>query len=90
MYLINNDVKRCFRGSNVHCGSVVTNESNMASYFPEAGNSNGGNADLSSNVAGPSSSGSGDLFQLSDRSKIPYFYYFPHSSHCWTPSWILA
>ena len=33
------------------------NESNMASYFPEAGNLNGSNADICSDVAGPSSSG---------------------------------
>ena len=36
----------------------------MASYFPEAGNLNRSNAEM----AGPSSSGSGDLFELSDRS----------------------
>ena len=59
-------------------GVVVTNESNMASYFPEAGNLNGSNADMCSDVAGPSSSGSGDLFELSDRSNTTYFYYFPH------------
>ena len=47
---------------------VVTNESNMASYFPEAGNLNGSNADMCSDVTGPWSSGSGDLFELSDRS----------------------
>ena len=47
---------------------VVTNESNMASYFPEAGNLNGSNTEMCYDVAGPSSSGSGDLFELSDRS----------------------
>ena len=41
-------------------GVVVTNESNMVSYFPEAGNLNGVNADMCSDVAGLSSSGSGD------------------------------
>ena len=46
----------------------VTNESNMASYFPEAENLNGSNADMCSDVAGPSSRGSGDLFDFSDRS----------------------
>ena len=39
-------------------GVIVTNESNMASYFPEAGNLNGSNAGMCSEVAGPSSSGS--------------------------------
>ena len=43
---------------------VVTHESNRPSYFPEAGNLDGSNADMCSNVAGPSSSGSGDLFEL--------------------------
>ena len=33
---------------------VVTHESNMASYFPEGGNLNGRNADMCSDVAGPS------------------------------------
>ena len=53
-------------------GVVVTNESNMASYFSEAGNLNGSNADMCSYAAGPSSSGSGDLlrsgFQIDQRS----------------------
>ena len=40
----------------------------MASYFPTAGNLNGSNADMCSDVAGPSSSGLGDLFEISDRS----------------------
>ena len=35
---------------------AVTHESNMASYFPEVGNLNGTNADMCSDVAGPSSS----------------------------------
>ena len=48
-------------------GVEFTNELNMASYFPEAGNLNCSNADICSGVAGPSSSGSGDLFELSDR-----------------------
>ena len=47
---------------------VVTHEFNMASYFPEEGNLNGSNVDMCSNVTGPSISGSGDLFELSDRS----------------------
>ena len=48
-------------------GVVVTNESHMASFFPGAGNLNGSNPDMCSDVAEPSSSGSGDLFELSDR-----------------------
>ena len=56
---------------------VVTNEFNMATYFPEAGNLNGSNADKCSNVAGPSSSGSGDLFELSDRSHETISLLFP-------------
>ena len=44
-------------------GIVVTNEPNMAWFFPEAGNLNGSNADMCSDVAGPLSSGSGDLFK---------------------------
>ena len=45
-------------------GVVVTSESNMAPYFPEAGNLNGINADMCSDVAGPSSSGSGDCLSF--------------------------
>ena len=52
---------------------VVTHESNMTSYFSEAGNSNGSKAYMCSDVAGQSSSGSGDLFELSDRSNTTYF-----------------
>ena len=43
---------------------VVTHESYIASYFPEAGHLNGKNADMCSNMAGPLHSGSGDLFEL--------------------------
>ena len=46
----------------------IPNESNIASYFPEAGNINGSNADMCSDAAGPLSKGQGDLFVLSDRS----------------------
>ena len=45
-------------------GVVVTNESNMASFFPEAGNLNGSDADMCSDVAGPSSSGLGGFFSF--------------------------
>ena len=55
---------------------VVTHEFNLASYFPEAGKLNGSNADMCSQVAGALISGLGDMFELSDRSKIPYFCYF--------------
>ena len=47
---------------------VVTHEFNMTSAFPEAGNLNSRNADLCSDVAGPSISGLGDLFELSNGS----------------------
>ena len=36
--------------------------------FLQTGNLNGSNADMCSDVAGPLSSGSGDLFKLLDRS----------------------
>ena len=49
-------------------GVVVTNESNMASYLAEAGNLNGCNANKCSDVAGPSSSRSGDLFEFGSSS----------------------
>ena len=55
---------------------AVTHESNMALYFTEVGNFNDSNAHKCSDVAGPSSSGSGDLLELSDRSNTTYFYYF--------------
>ena len=54
-------------------GVVVTNESNKASYFSKARNLNDGNADMCSDVVGPSSSGSGDLFELSDWSRSRAF-----------------
>ena len=60
---MHNDVKQCFRGI---VGVVVTNKLNMASYFPEARKLNDSNDAMCSNLAGPSGSGSGDLFELSD------------------------
>ena len=47
-------------------GVVATNESNMASYFPEAGILNCSNGGMFSDcsVTEPSSSGSGDLFDF--------------------------
>ena len=56
---------------------VVTNESNMASYFPKVGNLNGSNADMCSDVAGLSSTGLCDLFELSDRSNETMILQFP-------------
>ena len=60
---MHNEVKQCIRGWKVHC----TNESNMALFFPKAGNLNGSNAYMCSDVAGPSTKGSDDLFELSDK-----------------------
>ena len=45
----------------------------MASYFSEAGNLNGSNAYMCSDVAGPSSSGSGDLFDFGSSSRSRTF-----------------
>ena len=47
-------------------GVVATNEYNMTSYFSKARNLNGSNADMCSDVAGPLSSGVGDLGKLLD------------------------
>ena len=49
----------------------------MASYFAEAANLNGGNADMRSDVAGLSGSGSGDLLEFSDRSNETIILLFP-------------
>ena len=67
---MHNDVKQYFCGSKciVVVAVAVTHESNMASHFTEAGNLNDSNTYKCSDVTGPSSSGSGDLFELSDRS----------------------
>ena len=56
---------------------VVKNESDMASYFPEAGNLNGSNDDMGSDVAGWSSSGSSDSFEFSDMSNEAVILLFP-------------
>ena len=45
-------------------GVVVMNESNMGLYFPKVGNLNGSNADMCSDVSGPSSSSLDELFEL--------------------------
>ena len=52
----------------MHCGSCSHERIQYGIVFPEAGNLNGSNADLWSNVAGPSRSGSGDFLELSDGS----------------------
>ena len=65
---MHNDVKQCFHG---------TNESIMTSYFPEVANLNGSNADWCSDVAWPSSSGTGDLFELSNRSNETIVLLYP-------------
>ena len=61
-------------------GVIVTNESNMASYLPEAGNSNGSNADMCPDEAGPSSSGSGDLFDFGSSFRSLTFTFPPTSN----------
>ena len=82
-----NDVKQRFRGSNVHCGSCSHEEEgiqyDVVFQFPEERNLNGSNADMCFDVAEPSSRDSGDLFELSDRSNV-LFYYFPRptTSNC--------
>ena len=64
----------------------IMTSNTLASYFPEARNSNSSNADTCSDVAGPSSSGSGDLFCLTlDLALDPALYYFPNYR---PPSWI--
>ena len=45
----------------------------MASYFLEAGNLNGGNDGMCSDVAGPSSGGSGDFFDFGSSSRFRTF-----------------
>ena len=41
---------------------VITHKFNVASFFPEAGNLNSSNADMCSDVARPSISGSGSIY----------------------------
>ena len=62
------NVKQCLRGSNVRCGSCSQERILFGVLFRRSRTSNGSNADMCSDVAGPSSSGSGDLFAHSDRS----------------------
>ena len=72
-----------FSGRTCTVTVAVTNKSNMPSYFPEAENFNG-----RSDVAGPSSVGSGDLFELSDKSLKTDPESLNLATHGWTPSWI--
>ena len=69
--LLNNDVNNALAARTCIVVVVVMNESNMASYFPEAGNLKGRSADMCSDAAGPSRSCS----ELSDMSNTTYFYY---------------
>ena len=66
----------------------VKNESNIPSYLPAVGSLKGRNTYMCSDVAGPSSSGSSDLFELSDMSNETVNLLYPHHLHYWPPSWI--
>ena len=63
---MHNDVKQYFSGTNVHCWSCSHKLFQNGVVFPKARNLNGSNANMGSDVAGPFSSGSCDLFELSD------------------------
>ena len=54
-------------------GWTRQNRKLRAGFFPDAGNLNASNADMCSDTAGPSNSGSGVLFELLDRSKSHTF-----------------
>ena len=60
-------------------GVVVTN-TNMTSYFPEAGNVNSSNAGMCSDVAGPSSSGTEDFLSFQTGLISQTFTTFPTTS----------
>ena len=64
------------------------NESNMASYFQEAGNLSGSCTGMCSEVAGPSNSGSRNLFGLLDREKKTDPDSLNRATHGWLPSWL--
>ena len=62
---MHNDVKQCFFSSHVHCGSCIHARIQYGVVFPRRGKFKWhGNADMCSDVAGLSISGSGDLFEL--------------------------
>ena len=67
---------------------VVTYESRIALYFPEVGNLNGSNVDMCSDVARPSSSGSGDLFEISNWLNKIDPESLKRATPYWPPSWI--
>ena len=60
--VMHNDVKRRFCGSNVHCGSCRHARIQYGIVFPRSGKLCGSNADLCSDVVGPSSSYLSDWF----------------------------
>ena len=60
----------------------------MSSKCPETLNLNDSDADMCSDVAGPSSSCSGDLFDLSDMSNKTYPELLNRAPHYWLPSCI--
>ena len=53
----------------------------MAPYFPQVVSLNGSNADTGSDVTGPSSISSGDLFELSDWSRFRPFTISPTTNN---------
>ena len=71
--LMHNGIKQCFCGWNVHCGICSHAQIQYGVVLPEVGNLNGRNTDMCSDVAGPSASGSEDLFELSDGSNTTFF-----------------
>ena len=78
--LMHNDVKQYFRGSNVDCGSCSHKRIQYGVVFSVAGNLNGSDADMCCDVTGPSSSGSGDLFDFGSSSRSRTFTIFPTTS----------
>ena len=77
--LVHNDVKQYFRDSNVYCGSSSHERIQYALVFPKR-ETNGSNADTCSDVAGPSSSGSGHLFDFGSSSRSHTLTIFPTTS----------
>ena len=70
MDLRHNDVKQCFRGSNMYCGSCSHERIQNGIVFPRSGKFKWEyrNAGMCSDVAGLLSYGSGNFSELSDRS----------------------
>ena len=66
---MHNDVKQCFCSSNVHCGSCSHARIQYGVLFPRSGKFKWQLCRyICSDMAGPSISGSGNLFELLDRS----------------------